>query len=175
MDANNGPQAFNLGDKVQPKRWIVVYSGKVTAPESGRYRFVGWGDDILIVRYNGRIVLDGSLTNPTGRPRKNGYHMDGLPWLEVPVGETLDIPSGIAGDMEVLIGERPGGHFSVFLLIEKVGANYEKSASGSPKLPIFKLAPGETPKPGENVPFVAPDTAWSIWKGQPRQSLFKVP
>jgi hypothetical protein len=47
---------------VQPKQWFVVYRGTVQAPKSGRFRFVGAGDDVLTVRFNNRLVFDYGYT-----------------------------------------------------------------------------------------------------------------
>ncbi len=42
--------------------WICCYRGQIKAPEDGRYRFCGFGDDILVVSVGNRVVLD------AGRP-----------------------------------------------------------------------------------------------------------
>lgn len=54
IDANDGPRAFNLAGRVPPRRWAVVYRGKVSPPETGRFHFVGVGDDFIVVRFNGK-------------------------------------------------------------------------------------------------------------------------
>ncbi len=58
MDAEGAPAAFNCGKEVQPSRWLIVYRGTVTPPYTGKYRFVGAGDDVLVVRFNNRHVFD---------------------------------------------------------------------------------------------------------------------
>ncbi|HEX7260405.1 MAG TPA: hypothetical protein VF258_01195, partial [Luteolibacter sp.] len=58
MSASGAPSAFGCEKEVQPSRWIVVYRGSVIAPKSGRFRFVGAADDILVVRFNRKVVLD---------------------------------------------------------------------------------------------------------------------
>ncbi|RYD20195.1 MAG: hypothetical protein EOP88_16005 [Verrucomicrobiaceae bacterium] len=58
MGADGAPAAFNCADKVEPSRWAIVYRGVVTPPRSGRYRFVGAGDDVLVVRFNNKTVFD---------------------------------------------------------------------------------------------------------------------
>jgi hypothetical protein len=161
IPANDGPKSFNLAGKVQPRRWIVVYRGKVMPPESGSYRFAGYGDDIILVRLDGRIVLDGSLFPPTKSPSKRSS-------AGIPTGEKIELHGGVSYNMEIVIGERPGGEFIAFLLLEKDGAQY----AGAPNLPIFKLAPSPMPQGGKGVPAVAPDTSWSVWKGQPAKPLF---
>lgn len=59
------PYAFNVKDKVEPSGWCVVYRGKVKAPRSGKYRFVGAGDDVLAVRFNRKLVLEAGWTIPS--------------------------------------------------------------------------------------------------------------
>lgn len=163
MSSDKAPQAFNLADKVKPKRWIVVYRGNVTPPEGGSYRFVGWADDILAVRLNGRIVLEASLGNPSGLRPKTEYHFGGInaPFF---AGDPVSVSAGNSYPMEIVIGEKPGGEFNAFLLLEKVGAHAEKGGAGSPSLPIFKLAPSNTATRTDHAPEVAADTPWSVWK-----------
>ncbi|MGL4399960.1 MAG: PA14 domain-containing protein [Luteolibacter sp.] len=62
MPADEAPAAFSVEQYVQPKQWFVVYRGTVQAPKSGRYRFVGAGDDVLTVRLNNRLVFDYGYT-----------------------------------------------------------------------------------------------------------------
>ena len=38
--------------------WVAVYSGYVVAPFTGVFRFAGFGEDGLVVRFNRQIVLD---------------------------------------------------------------------------------------------------------------------
>ena len=66
MNADQGPLAFSLGGRVQPKMWVVHYKGNVIPTESGTFRFVGMADDVLVVRFNGRVVLDCGSNNPSG-------------------------------------------------------------------------------------------------------------
>lgn len=58
MPADEAPAAFQCEKEVQPSRWIVVYRGTVTPPKTGKYHFVGAGDDILVVRFNKKNVFD---------------------------------------------------------------------------------------------------------------------
>ena len=163
VKADEAPKAFNLGDKVKGRRWVIVYRGKVTAPESGRYRFAGFGDDILVVRLDNRVVLDASYAPPTKKQSP--------PYGKPIAGQTVEIRSGSAYTMEVMIGERPGGEYNGYLLVEKEGAQLEKDKGGAPLLPIFKLAPSPMPKPGPILPPVAADTSWSVWKGEAVKSI----
>lgn len=56
--ANDAPKAYGCEDKVKPSRWIAIYRGKVRAPKSGTFRFVGAGDDVIAVRFNNQNVFD---------------------------------------------------------------------------------------------------------------------
>lgn len=67
MGANAAPAAFQVEKEVKPSVWIVVYRGQVVAPKTGRFRFVGAGDDAMVVRFNGTNVLDhGFVSGTTG-------------------------------------------------------------------------------------------------------------
>jgi len=65
MSAGEAPKAFNCEKEVEPSRWMVIYRGEVTPPKSGKYRFVGAGDDVLVVRFNGQNVFDHGFTQGT--------------------------------------------------------------------------------------------------------------
>lgn len=56
--ADEAPKAFKCPEEVKGSRWVAVYRGNVVAPLSGRFRFVGYGDDALVVRFNGKNVFD---------------------------------------------------------------------------------------------------------------------
>ena len=66
MDANDAPTAFGVGDAVKPSKWLAYYQGEIVAPKTGKYRFHGVGDDVLVVRVKNRVVLDGSIMNASG-------------------------------------------------------------------------------------------------------------
>ncbi|WP_367873822.1 hypothetical protein [Luteolibacter sp. Populi] len=78
MSADGAPAAFNCEKEVQPSRWIVVYRGVVTPPRSGKYRFVGAGDDVLVVRFNGKHVFDHGFTSGTAGVSIAGTGIDFL-------------------------------------------------------------------------------------------------
>lgn len=62
LSADKAPAAFEVDQYVQPRRWFVVYRGAVKAPKTGKFRFVGAGDDTLMVRFNNRLVFDYGYT-----------------------------------------------------------------------------------------------------------------
>lgn len=65
MKADAAPAAFQCEKDVEPSRWVIIYRGVVTPPRTGKYRFVGGGDDVLAVRFNNRNVLDHGWTSAT--------------------------------------------------------------------------------------------------------------
>ena len=112
MPADEGPRAFHVSGEVKPKLWLALYRGRVSPPETGTYHFVGAGDDLLVVRFNGQIVLDGSW-NPHGVSSvvaKYDYGFSKIPNKFVK-GPSFSATAGNFYDMEILIGEQPGGEF----------------------------------------------------------------
>jgi hypothetical protein len=172
INAAEGPRAFGLG--VQPKMWVVHYKGIVIPTESGTFRFVGMGDDVLVVRFNGRDVLDCGSTTPTGRGPQSFYAASGLQidtkkqgmeWYKgLGRGEPFQVNSGESYPMEVLIGEWSGIDFKAWLMLEKDGVQYEKDAKGSPILPIFKLRDSTVTHPVSEAPAFA--QAGPVWKAE---------
>ena len=58
INANDLPQALGCGSEVKPASWCCIYSGYVKAPFTGKFRFVGYGDDFLVIRFGQQVVLD---------------------------------------------------------------------------------------------------------------------
>src|SRR5207244_9744293 len=119
----------------------------------------GAGDNLLVVRVNDQIVLDCSWS-PHGVSSvvaKYDYGFSKIPNKFVK-GPAVSATVGNFYDMEILIGEQPGGEFFADLLFEKDGVSYEKESHGSPILPVFRLAEGKKPRlrSGENLPPFAP-------------------
>ncbi|MEO6971405.1 MAG: hypothetical protein ABI217_10975 [Chthoniobacterales bacterium] len=167
MPADEGPRAFHVSGEVKPKLWLALYKGRVSPPETGTYHFVGAGDDLLVVRFNGQIVLDGSW-NPHGVSSvvaKYDYGFSKIPNMFVK-GPAVSAMAGNSYDMEILIGEQPGGEFFADLLIEKDGTTYEKESHGSPILPIFRVADGKMPalKSAQKIPPFMPNGP--VWRAE---------
>ena len=64
-NAAYAPHAFQCKDKCKPSAWVAVYRGKVKAPKTGKFRFVGTGDDLLAVRFGGKTVLEAGWAIPS--------------------------------------------------------------------------------------------------------------
>jgi hypothetical protein len=157
MNAKAAPKAYNVEDVVKPRYWVAYYKGFFTAPETGKYRFCGFGDDLLLVRVKRHLVLDASYPSWEGKfsdwhsrdKNSRKYPLEGLSMV---IGDWIKLKKGEPQEIEVLLGEAPGGIFSCRLLIEQEGKTYKqvpysyRSLSGEtfsgtrPVLPIFKTA-----------------------------------
>lgn len=130
---------------LKASRWVAIYRAKVKAPISGTFRFLGVGDSVMGVRFNGRNVLACGMHKLTaGAEGWNRYFYDEGNFAEMSAadkeglipyagceywnglfggfrpGETFTVESGQWYDMEVLISEIGGGNFGFCLLIENV-------------------------------------------------------
>jgi hypothetical protein len=122
---------------------MAHYKGKLVHREGITFRFWGHGDDILVVRVDGEIVLNASWpgtepvyskwTNVTADNRK--YFLGSQ---RAVVGDWITLEPGVPLDMEVVLGEVPGGVFCAMLLVEEKGVEYERNRQNGPILPIFK-------------------------------------
>jgi hypothetical protein len=151
--------------------WVIHYKGTVTPPEGGTYRFVGMADDVLVVRFNGKVVLDCGSNRPSGKEPQKYYASEGLrldpkmDWYKgLGVGDPFQVQGGSSYDMQVLIGEWPGGEFKAYLLLEKDGADYPKDKKGNPVLPVFKLQASDIPSPGAEAPVFSKEGP--VWRAQ---------
>ncbi len=111
---------------MKPSYWLIHYKGQVSAPSDGEWRFWGDGEEVCSVAVNGKPVLLANWREitapdvpwkspePPGLEVANSHLVAGT-WFSVKKGEVIDL--------DVLIGERGGGVFCAFLLIEKKGRN----------------------------------------------------
>jgi len=150
MDANTAPKAFGAEKMVKPGRWVIHYKGQVSPPTEGTYRFWGCADDAMAVAVNGKTELVAcrpdmvvAMTDIQWKStEKPGAQAADDPLI---AGDWFEVKQGEIIDLDVIIGERPGGLFNAFLMVEKKGETYEKDARGNPILPIFQVAAYETP------------------------------
>ena len=171
IDANLGPAAFNLQNEVQPRMWCVHYKGKVRAPETGAYHFVGMGDDLLLVKFDGRLVLDACWSINCGLGGQSYYHYNySSPSKGFTKGPVFNVEAGHIYPMEVVIGEQPGGRSCAALLIEKEGVEYQKDNRGNPLLPVFRMSSNaKLLPPPPNSRGYAPhaEVEGPVWAGTP--------
>ncbi|MFA6288461.1 MAG: hypothetical protein WC661_13845 [Opitutaceae bacterium] len=166
--AKEAPKAFGVPPQESLVRFLIRYRAKVTAPRGGRWRFVGYGDDIMVVRINNQVVLEASapwskLDKPglTGWKPLKIYAYDKSDTGKYFVGSWFQ-PGTSAVDMEVYMSEEPrAGDTSAVLLIEEEGAKYEKTSAGLPVLPIWTLAPNPTNPSGKlKIPVATEAPVW---------------
>jgi hypothetical protein len=181
MPADEGPTAFNLKTQVKPGMWVVYYKGNVIPTESGTYHFVGAGDDVLMVRFNNRLVLARNWDNPTfgvvdtnWKPLADYNYGFSLIPKGFAKGNAIEVLAGNSYPMEVLIGEQPGGSCFAAVLIEKEGVEYKKDAKGNPIVPVFRMTTAPLPalKPGMTYPPHAEEGP--LWRSKPpeKTSIF---
>jgi hypothetical protein len=139
-------------------QWAVHYKGMLVYPEDIKFRFWGQGDDVLVVRVGGKIVLDASIDSARFNARsfagkwvssatknRQWYLGNTLAWG----GDWIELKAGEPLEMDVLIGEQPGGQFCAMLLVEVDGVEYETNPQNQKLLPIFRTS--ETTRPIANA------------------------
>jgi len=141
VDAVIGPRTFGVEGIIKPNYIGVHYIGSYKPTKSGRFRFVGRGDNVLLVRVNGKLVIDGSLavySSGSVRSRsereKKVYksYFGCLSRSPALAGDWFDLREGVETDIEIFIGESFGGLSGAYLLIEE---------EGRPGLKIFSTRP----------------------------------
>ena len=151
-----GPETYKVDKRVKKGTpWVAVYKGQLQPEESGTYRLAGFYDDILVVRVNGKEVLEftwDSRNNGCGTPTKiksgwtqkdpsvAGKHkMRGFQNTPLTYGDWFELNENKPVSIEILIGdnggEGEGGLTGGLLLVEKKGATYAKTPDGIPLLP----------------------------------------
>ncbi len=123
--AVEAPKAFNVEKEVEPAALVIPYSGSFMASETGNFRFYGRADDILIVRINGKIVLDGSAVEGTYTDWKTSSGETGAPLfgqLRTGIyGDWFKLQANKSYDIDIIVGEVPGGDFGCWLTFQKEG------------------------------------------------------
>jgi hypothetical protein len=123
--------------------WMALYKGEFSSDVGGSYRFVGFGDNAMIVKSGGRVVLDASDHGYVGLKRENAGHVTlavGNVKLYTPIffGAWFELQKGQNRDISVLVGDE-GGHFCAGLFIQKKDMDYKQGKNGIPMLPLFSI------------------------------------
>ncbi|MDF7823582.1 SHD1 domain-containing protein [Pontiellaceae bacterium B12227] len=140
------PAAFDEADTVG-YAWMVHYKGQLVYPEDIKFRFWGHGDDVLAVRVKGETVLNACWEDNNRGTRLIGgnwvssatknrqfYMGNNLAWG----GDWIELKAGVPVDMEVIVGEVPGGTFCSMLTVEVEGEEYENNKQNRSIFPMFK-------------------------------------
>jgi hypothetical protein len=150
--ADDAPKAFEVEKLMKPSRWVLHYRCYVEVPSSLPFRFVGSGDDFLIVRWNRKVALDdGYETYFAGRDGNykdfgvkvsKEYKVDRRPGSlnRLKAGPWIQVTKGTKVPIEILMGETPGGTFDCYLAIEvaKSGTKVDGEYEGEGKLKLFR-------------------------------------
>jgi hypothetical protein len=169
IESTEAPKAFNSPVPESSGMWVAVYKGVVSPLESGTYHFVGAGDDDMIVRFDGRLVLDKCEHIDPQIQSLGTFHYAGLR-NEFARGLPITVEAGKFYNVEILIGDHIPTKTMAVLLIEKEGVNYEKEGD-APILPPFALAADKS------QPALSPDALPAhvengpLWKGKATTSL----
>ncbi len=134
-EAGDAFQAKDTG----PGMWVAHYSGSVTAPVTGRFRFVGWGDNVMIVGINGKVVLDASDIGYVDPKDRKGIGSVSFPKKgDTPLlqGEVFQVTEGQTLKIDILLGDE-GGIYCAGLMLQKEGQSFGKGKGDIPELPLF--------------------------------------
>jgi len=149
IPALDAPKAFGIEPQKSLVRFLIRYRGKVSPPRNGRWRFVGFGDDVLIVRVSGKVVLESNrLIKTPANSSKKFYVYPGAGSYDV--GEWVQMNATTSYNLEIYMSEEPReGSTTAILLVEEEGATYKKTPEGQPILPPWTLAPDPKVSSGE--------------------------
>jgi hypothetical protein len=174
----DAPKAFHLENEVQGGLWVIHYHAKVIPPAGGDYHFVGFADNVIVVRIDGTTVLDGSFS-PVPLLDKASLH-EKLPFqfptyigaahdvmtANLKIGPSFHLDDGIAVDLDVLIGD-DGGGCNFFLMIKSDDKAYDTLPDGTPKVPFFQLGDGKAPTFTDQEEHPPYSTTPEPWKTAP--------
>jgi len=148
--AEEGPSFFEAEKDIEPRGWIAHYRGTVTVPKTGIYRFSGGGDDFVHVMINGKTVFNYYQTLESLDPKTKGYRPEQptqrrrAPFTRanwwIRYGEWVNLSAGQQIELDIAVGETPGGQVGFLLQLEEKGVDYEM-INGNPILPLFTTAP----------------------------------
>jgi hypothetical protein len=137
------PKAFGIEQVPDGRQcWFAIYKGKISSDSTKSFRFVGGGNEILIVKIDGEVNLDGSHSalswpgrgaTPTGNQSVENL---GFPLYggKRAIGKWFKLkPEG--SNIEIVIGAgKNGGAFGADLCVEEKDEIYEENVR-----PLFKL------------------------------------
>jgi hypothetical protein len=139
-DAFGSPQSSNAF-------WLVHYQAEIASNISGRFRFVGFGDNVLIVAIDGDVVLDASdlqylhkkFSTLVGQMDITGPGKD----APTPIysGLWFDLETAENHRIDIVLGDE-GGVTTSGLFIQKQeiqGGSLAFAPNGAPEIPLFVL------------------------------------
>jgi hypothetical protein len=154
QEAGEAPKTFGVQGKVKPNNFIIHYTGSFAAPEDGTYRFVGLGDESIIVMVDGSVKLEGNwvpfLSYAERNDRPGESVLEFFPtikaneaWARLREGEWISLKAGQPRKLDILLVEQGdpsaagGGNFAFVLLVEKQGGKYETKKRGGQTVTVL--------------------------------------
>ena len=141
------PDSF--GDKISiGALWMAHYKGQLVSTEAITFRFWGMGDEFLVVRVGGELVLaldwphpgyEGKIIGNLWKSTSSQSRKYIMGNNRTEVGDWITLEPGESLPMEVLIGDN-GGLAAFYLAVEVKGVKYEHNRQNGPILPAFKTA-----------------------------------
>jgi hypothetical protein len=154
--SSQAPENFGLKKEVTPDFWLAYFKAQVSPPESGTYRFVAAGDDVIAIAVNGKTVLAAPLRDPLStqlpltkwRTSEPGGPQVGTNWSYYCCnGDWIEMKKDEPIDLDIIYGDGPDGVYSAYILVQEKGRTYQLDKEHHPILPIFQVAPYATPDP----------------------------
>jgi hypothetical protein len=147
-DAGSAPKHFNVADKVKPSGWLIHYHGNVVADRDITVRFVGVGDDYISVFVKGKPRMINAWpdirSTVMGRWKPDDpaeSEATPLPGCPLVIGDWVKFRRGEKVELDIAIGERPGGKVGFVLMVEEKDAPYRTMSNGAKVLPLFSTEP----------------------------------
>ena len=155
QEAGEAPKNFGVQGKVKPNNFIIHYTGSFAAPEDGNYRFVGLGDESIIVMVDASVKLEGNWVPFLSYAERNDRQGDSVlgffpvdkkeneGWARLREGEWMNLKAGQPRKLDVLLVEQGdpkapgGGNFAFVLLMEKQGVKYETKKRGNQTVTVL--------------------------------------
>lgn len=143
-DAGSAPKHFNVADKVKPSGWLIHYHGNVVSDRDITVRFVGVGDDYISVFVKGKPRMINAWPDirqtvmgrwkPDDPAESDATPLPGCPLV---IGDWVRLRRGEKVELDIAIGERPGGKVGFVLMVEEKDAQYRTMSNGAKILPLF--------------------------------------
>ncbi|HEY1120168.1 MAG TPA: hypothetical protein VGE67_01150 [Haloferula sp.] len=148
-DADAAPKFFNVADKVKPSGWLIHYHGNVVSDRDITIRFLGVGDDYISVFVKGKPrMINGwpdirQTVMDRWKPDESVESKGGTPLTGCPLvtGDWVKFKKGEKVELDIAIGERPGGKVGFVLMVEDKEGKYRTMANGAKILPLFTTEP----------------------------------
>jgi hypothetical protein len=154
MNAGVATRSFECEKHIQAPGWLAYYEGYITPPETDSYRFVGMGDDGMLIVCQDEVKFWGPWTQggmqtwvkarkdwaPAGAYLSRGS----LPNLATNgryYGSWFEMRKGSRYKVQILFAEAYGGLFSASILIQQKSKLATDNPPMNVPLPVFKLEP----------------------------------